>query len=393
VSAGSPKPIVEAVVIDSDLQGRNVVKNYLTAQGIQIAAVADDMASGLHLVRGIRHGILIMELPASPAETLEAVRRLRNDQPQLGIILTAAEVSPDLILRSMRAGAQEFLPRPLDIRELGEAVNRLAGLLAVSPGANHNGGRIIAVFSCKGGAGVTSIAANVAVSLARQGGPKTALVDFDFQMGDAALMLDLRPAHTLAEVATGPFDETKLRGMLAAHGSGLFVLEGPERLEDSDKVSPAHVVELLGMLKRMFAYVIVDAGRVFEGRTLEVLNAADVILVVAAQNISTVRNVRRGLDLLQELGCPAERVRLLVNRYHKRSQVSLEAVEETVGKEAFWRLPSDERVMNAAIDAGVPVVAHAPRSELARSLARLAHELTSLEIVVPPVPGSEVSKP
>lgn len=370
---------MEAVLIDSDAQVRNTVKSYLTAQGVRVTGQASDLASGLQLVRGLRQGLLLLELPADSAETLEAVRRIRADAPNLGIVLTSSDLSPQLILRSMRVGAQEFLSRPIDVGELGEAVHRLADLSSPAGPEGRSRGQIVSVFACKGGAGVTSIATNLAVCLAKQEDQKAVLVDLDLQMGDAALSMDLRPAHSLAGVARGgSLDAAKLRTMLALHSSGLYVLSAPERLEDSDEISPSHVALVLGLLRRMFDWVIVDASRNFDSRAMESLSLADVVLMVASQNVSVCRNTRLGLEVLAGLGCSKDKVRLVVNRYQKRSGVSQQDLEQTVGMEVFWRVPYDDKAVSAAADSGVPVVMHAPRSEMSRGLGGLAAEVVGL---------------
>src|SRR5262245_7985916 len=143
---------MEAVLIDRDSAARRKLQGYLSAQGLRVAGEANDLASGLHMVRSLRQGLLILELPANPAEALETVRRLRSEQPGLGIIVNAKEVSPDLILRSMRAGAHEFLARPLDMGELSEAMERLSNAMTVTQAANapSMGGKIFTLFSAKG---------------------------------------------------------------------------------------------------------------------------------------------------------------------------------------------------------------------------------------------------
>jgi pilus assembly protein CpaE len=162
----------------------------------------------------------------------------------LGIIVNAKEVSPDLILRSMRAGAHEFLTRPLDMGELSEAMERLASAMTPSASAPSMGGKIFTLFSAKGGTGVTSAATNLAMAFAKRGA-KTVLVDLDLQFGDAALMLDLKPSHTWAEVLRGSaIDAAKLKTLLASHESGLWLLASPTSLDDADKLTAVQVGEV-----------------------------------------------------------------------------------------------------------------------------------------------------
>jgi len=378
LSTDKPKTSLEVVLIDSDGRARSTMKSYLSAQGANVTAMANDLSSGSHHVRAMRHGIVVLELPKNTADTLEAIRRIRTDQPQIGIILTARELTPDLILRSLRAGAQEFLARPVEIRELGEAISRLRTLQAPVRTTQESTGKIVTVFSCKGGCGVSSVAVNLAAALQKRDA-KVALVDLDLQMGDLALMLDLRPAHTLAEIPRGgTLDDAKLRNIIAPHGSGLSLLASPERIDDADGITPGHVAEVLSLLQSRHDYVVVDAGRSFDPRPLEALSMADLVLMVTSASVPSIRNTKLGIALLGELGLDKERIRLVLNGYHKSSGVKPKDVDEAIGMAVSWTLPADPRAMQHAVDAGAPVALNAPRSELGRGFATLAGELASL---------------
>jgi pilus assembly protein CpaE len=130
----------------------------------------------------------------------------------------------------------------------------------------------------------------------------------------------------------------------------------------------------------MFEYVIVDAGRSFDSRPLEALNLADLVLLVGVPSVPAARNLRLAAELLTELGLPAERLRLLLNRYHKRDGVSARDLEETVKLAVRWRIPADDKLMADAANTGVPAVASAARSDLARAFAQLAADLAELQL-------------
>ena len=379
MSSGNPHPSTVVVLIDSDPLSQSTVKNYLTAQGIQVAAAVDGISSGINLIRGIRPGILILELPPHPEETLETVRRIRNDYPHMGIILSAVGTSSELILRCLRAGAQEFLPRPMDIRELGEAVNRLSALTQRSGGAEPKRGRIIVVQASKGGVGATSVATNLAVTLARRSDQKTAIVDLNPHRGDVEVMLDLHPPHTLADVSVGGIiDETLLQGTMVSHKSGLYLLSGPDGADGYEKLSSMRLIEAFALLKEMFGYVVVDSLAAGDALALEVCNMADLILLVAEHDILTVRNAMTVLAHFRELDYPSGKVRLIVNRHQRKTRVGLEGIQQTVGTDVYWKIPNDFKTMSAAIDSGIPAVLQSSRSKVARSFEELATALQEI---------------
>lgn len=371
---------VSVVVIDRDTAYRGSIKDFLTQLGAKVVADAENLNTGLSLVLGFRPDILVLDLPAYPDRTLEMIRDLKTNLPEIGIIVNSSESSPQLILNSMRAGAQEFLTRPLDSNQLAESIRRLASMIrrpqVVSQKRN---GKIVTVFSSKGGVGVTSIAANLAVSLAANEKKKTAIVDLNMQMGDVGLLLDLRPQYTLADaVGTGNLDESRLKGLLTEHESGVAMLSTPEDPVEAEMISTDLLLEAFSLLKGMFDIVIVDAGHFFDSRVMEVMNMADTIFLIAGLDVPTVRNVRRCLNLFGNLGYGEDKVKLVANREQKKSKVTLADLEEIAEREVFLQMPSDYNSLIKSIDAGIPVVIQAPKSKISRSIQDLSQRLLSM---------------
>lgn len=367
---------VTVVVIDRDSTSRSSTKNHVSAMGAKVLGEAESLVSGLSLVKGLNPDILILELPGHPDQTLEAVRALKADHHGMGIIITAGDASPQLILRSMRAGAQEFLTRPVDNRELGEAMKRMTNVVKRSGGSRKEMGKIITVFSSKGGVGVTSVASNLAVSLAKNDKKSTVIVDLNLQMGDVGLMLDLRPQYSISDtLGSSTLDESRLKGLLAKHDSGVSLLSAPEDPVEGEKIHPGLLLEVFSLLKNMFDVVVVDAGHYFDSRVLEVLNLADTILVVSVLDVPTVRNVRRSLNLFEQLGYSRDKIRLVVNRQQKKTKVTSEDLEETAETDVFWQIPNDYKTVIDAIDSGVPAVIQSPRSKISRSIEEMSQEL------------------
>jgi pilus assembly protein CpaE len=375
VNGGQEKP-VSVVVIDRDGMSRSSIKKHLAAMGAKVAGEAESLASGMSLVSGLHPDILILELPPHGEQALDTVRTLRGDHPHMGIIITAKDASPQLILRSMRAGAQEYLTRPIDNNEMAEAVKRLSEIGRRSVSGKKKTGKVVTVFSGKGGVGVTSLATNLAVSFAKNAKKRTVVVDLNLQMGDVGLQLDLRPEYTMAEaLGAGALDESRLKGLLARHESGVSLLSAPEDPVEAEKITPSLLLEIFSLLKNMFDVIVVDAGHYFDSRVLEVLQLADIILVVSVLDVPTVRNVRRSLALFEQLGYSRNKVRLVVNRQQKKTKVTAEDLEETAEIEVYWQVPNDYKTLIAAIDAGVPAVVQANRSKFSRSIEEMTRDL------------------
>jgi pilus assembly protein CpaE len=374
----SAEAVISVVVIDRDTSVRESIRSMLTQIGTKVSGETDGLAAGLGLIKGLRPHILILELPNHPDSTLEAIQRIKNSFPEMGIIVTGGDSSPQLILKSMRAGAQEFLPRPVNLRELAEAVKRLAGRAKQAAVSKKKPGKIITIFSNKGGIGVTSIATNLAVSFAVNAKKSTSLVDLNMQMAEVSLHLDLRPKYTLADaLGSGHLDESRLKGLLTEHPCGLALLSTPEDPVDAEMISPELLIETFMILKGMFDVTVVDAGHVFDSRVLEVLGLSDMILVIAGLDVPTVRNTHRCLRLFEQLNYK-EKVRLVVNREQKSSQVDLEDLEELTGYKVLRLLPSDYKALISAIDSGVPAVLHDPKAKISRGIEALTGDLIRL---------------
>ena len=361
------------IVIDSDRRARVYVKRRMTGDGIRVIGEADNIQAGLRLVRGLQPDCVLLELEAAATQTLETVKKIREELPDTGIILSSHESSPQLILSCIRAGAQEFVSRPIDAGELEKAFEHMRKLLARTGANGKRRGKILSVFSGKGGIGATSVVANLGVALAGHPNAKTCLVDLCFHMGDLGLMLDQTPKYSLVDaLADGSIDSGRLPSTLCQHESGVYLLTVAASPEMADEINSVHMTELFGLLGSMFDYVLVDVGRHLDDRTVEVLTLSDGILFLSSLDLPTIRNVKRYLDIFDELEIDRELVHLIVNRFQKKSRLTLTDLENTVGLETFWAVPNDFAPISLGIDRGNPAVLEAPKSKVAQNFKDLA---------------------
>jgi pilus assembly protein CpaE len=361
------------VVIDSDRRTRIYVERCLGENGVRIIGEAEDVNSGLRLVRGLQPDAVLLELPANASETVEAIRKIREEQPDTGIILSSYESSPQLILSCVRAGAQEFISRPIDTTELQKAMEHIRKLAERSVGRARHRGTILSVFSGKGGVGTTSVVANLGVALANRGDAKTILVDMSFQMGDLGLMLDEPPRYSLPDAFDDDvLSETKLQSVMAEHESGAYVMTVAASPEIAEGITRQQIASLLGTLTNMFDYIVIDVGRHLDDRTFEAMELSDAIMMMSMQDVPTIRNVSRYLEILERLEIERDKVRLIVNRYQKKNRLTLKDVEAALDLETFWTIPNDFHPVSTGIDGGVPAVIEAPRSKVAQSFKDLA---------------------
>src|SRR5437773_5531559 len=233
--------------------------------GVQIAGERDDLRAGLALAHQARPGILILDMAPPVEEVLNGASQYKLDHPDCAVFLATETYDPEMLLRALRAGAQEVLRRPLDRGALREAVER-AGRLAAKKngGAGSSTRSVITAFCNKGGSGVSTTAANLAISLKRLTAREVALADLDYQSGDAAFMLGLSPTKSLGDIlGAARIDSASVQDALIKHPCGLHVLSQPDHLERVDGIKPEQVASVLDILQSTFDLVVVDAPHVF----------------------------------------------------------------------------------------------------------------------------------
>ncbi len=375
MATGNNHRPIRLIIIDSDKNGRSYVKAHLGDNGVRVIGEANDAKSGQRLVRGLQPDIVLVELPENGGETVEFVRRVRDELPHSGIIIAKHQPTSQVILGCIRAGAQEFVGRPLDGPEVEKALEHVRRQMERTPTNGNTHGAILSIFSSKGGIGATSTAANLAVALAEQRDTRTVLVDMSFHLGDLALMFNQPPKYSLTDALdNGSLDESKLRSILSEHESGVSLLTVAASPEIAEEITRDHIVELFGSLNTMFDYVVVDVGRHLDDRTIELLELSDLILMISTMDVPTIRNVSKYLHMFERLGVDPKKIQLIVNRYSKKSRLSPKDMEKALGKDVFWTIPNDFEPVSLGIDQGTPAIIDASRSRIAQNIRQLAEE-------------------
>lgn len=250
-------------------------------------------------------------------------------------------------------------------------------------------GKVLAVFSPKGGVGRTTIAVNLALAAAQLSDRKIVLVDGDLTFGDVGVMLNLPPTRTISDLISyaNQLDEELLDTILATHPSGLRVLLAPPKPELADLVTPEHMSLILARLRELFDYVIVDTMVTLNDVTLAILDVADKVLVVTTPEIPAVKNVRAFLDTASALGYPADKIEVILNRADASPGLDITEVEATLGRRFTARIGSGGLAVVEAANRGVPVVLSEPGGEVAQSIYSLVQTLIPEATATPPRPA------
>ena len=263
------------------------------------------------------------------------------------------------------------------LRKAGHAGRRLQ-----AEGGTSRHGRIITVFSPKGGTGKTVTATNLATSFAKHEGRRTLLLDLDLQFGDAAIMLGLEPAKTIYDlvVAPGELDSEKLAGYITKHTCGLDVLPAPLRPEDAELVTESKLARLLEVARESYDVIVVDTSPFFHGPMLATLDRTDELLLLCGLDVPTLKNVRLSLQTLELLSFPPDRIKLVLNRANSKVGMKPKEVESALERTVDFEIPSD-RIVPLAVNRGNPAVLAEPKAEFSKAVRAMAKELVAAQAV------------
>jgi pilus assembly protein CpaE len=283
------------------------------------------------------------------------------------VVVAGASKDPDLILGAMRAGAREFVVAS-DPIELIRVV-----LAQAQPAIASSGGDIVTVFPTRGGVGATTLAVNLAGALQRRGS-KSCLCDLDLYLGDALSFLDLPGSYSITDVIANlaRLDGELLDTSLVRHASGLRVLAQSGKVEETESVRVADVKVMLDVLRRHHGHLVVDGVSGFDELSLAVLDASQHILMVLTQDVPAVRSTKRCLELFRRLGYEDGKIKLVLNRHQRGSNITAEVISEAVGLPVAHTLSNDFGSAIEAINRGLMLQEVAPRSALTRDIEALA---------------------
>jgi pilus assembly protein CpaE len=338
-----------------------------------------------------RSATVILTCPSiAPDDAVALASELDAADVGTVIVVVAADVDTALLRSAMKASVRDVLaasdgPEAIIAAVLSadESVGRRRGTEVpagerAAAGTALALGRVITVFSTKGGVGKSVMATNLGVALAKDLGKRTILVDLDLQFGDVSVMLQAPPERTIYDAVQvfDRLDAEMLRGFLVQHESGLQMLLAPVQPEEAEVVTTARITQILTMLRQLAEYVVVDTPAALSEVVLTALEQSDCILAVLTMDVPSVKNTKVSLQKLHQLGLDGELVRLVLNRADSKVWLELHEIEKAISDRIVARIPSD-RLVPRSVNKGVPVVMDAPKSAVARSIVALAREVAN----------------
>jgi pilus assembly protein CpaE len=389
---------IRVLIVDDIAETRENVRKLLQFEtDVDVIGAARSGKEGIQLAQELDPDVILMDINMPDIDGITATEEIRQKSPHVQIVILSVQGDSNYMRRAMLAGARDFLTKPPMGDELISAVRRAGEMSqserakgvqqqqlvsASAPGmanlmasyATSMNGKIIMVYSPKGGTGCTTIAVNLAIALNNED-TRSVIVDGNLQFGDVALFVNEQGKNSIVDMAPRieELDAAVADDILIKHqASGIRVLAAPSRPEYAEKITPDQFVKVLQFLQQMYSYVIVDTSPILTDTILSIVDVSDVIVLLATQEIPAIKNARLMLDLLQTMNVNKDHIVFAMNRYDRRIPITPEKVSENLKHEVSASIPLDEKLVITSVNRGVPFMLEHRAQPVAKGILSLA---------------------
>lgn len=356
---------------------------------IEVVGEAQNGEEAITQARLLHPDVILMDINMSPVNGITATEVISTEIPHSVIVMMSVQGEQEYLRQAMAAGARDYLAKPFSGDELVHTLQnayarefkRWQQVSARLSSPQDHQGEVITIFSAKGGVGKTTIATNLAVLLSEEMEKSVIIVDLDLQFGDVPILLDFVPRRTIVDLSgVDEWGKDEIQHCLYQYSPNLRVMASPTRPEEAELVSGSHVKQLIGILRGLADYVIIDTSQSFDEPVLAALDESDSIAIIATLDIPTIKNVRLCLEVMQGvLEYPVDKTRLVVNRVTEDIGIKANVLKEKLGIGILANIPSDGRLAVQAANTGIPFVLSNPRSEITQGIRQLAIKITGAE--------------
>jgi pilus assembly protein CpaE len=409
---------IRVLIVDDIPETRDHLAKLLGFEAdVEVVGAAASGREAIEMAVRLSPDVVLMDINMPDMDGIAATEHLASEVPSAAVVMMSVQGEADYLRRSMLAGAREFLVKPFSSDELTSSIRQVytrerekqsrIAIQLVGGGAggpakpaivkrqSDEPGRIIAVFGPKGGVGRTTLAVNLAVAAATELGQRTCLVDASFQFGDVGVLLNLNPknksvADLIPELEAG--EPESLETFIINHSAGIRVLLAPPSPEMAELITPAGTKRMLEALRATHDLVVVDCMSSFNDTTLAILDMADIVLTMLSLEITSIKNIRLFLEVAEQLGYGADKVRLVLNRADSSLGIRVADVEHSIGRRVDHTIVSDGRSVVYALNRGVPFFLSNREAQVSQDVLRLAQAVAGARQTEAGVPAKKSSQ-
>ncbi len=379
------------VVENNPLYTRNLKKYLQALENVLDVDFAKTGQDGLNILRSEEKDVVLLGENLPDLNGLKFTELIRQDNPGTQVIILSEQKQVDTVLKAIRSGALDFLTYDVSFEELSDAINRAAETASTErkklfpyiseskkvetgEGREHIIGNIITVYSPKGGAGVSTISANLGVAL-RDANYTVSLVDGDLQYGDVALLFNEISRISLLNLAprVDDLDTQLIEDVMIHHkSSGLYILSAPQKVDLSESINGEQFCRILEFMRGMYRYTIVNTHPLLNENSLAALDSGDVIVLVMTQEITSIKAVRSFLDLWEGLKLNKDHILLVLNHYDKENPLTPKKISDSLKIPVSVTIPEDRSTMVKAANLGNPVLLSDKNLPVSQSISQVA---------------------
>ncbi len=386
---------IRILVVDDNPDTReNVGRLLYFEDGMQVIGQAVNGRQGLEMAIKHKPHIVLMDINMPDMDGITATREMSVAAPFSQVIIMSVQAEQHYMKQAMAAGARDFQPKPFTAEELVNCIRRVYKIgqpiyrrleavaenqaqIASQPAqetSKTEGGPVIAVYSPKGGAGTSTIAANLAVALQQEYGD-VVLMDADLQFGDILVHLNTKATRTVSDlVHDGLLDAELVPEIVLAHNSGLKLLLAPSQPELADSITAEMVSEIIKSLKKQFKLVVVDTGSHLNDKTIVTLDNADYVLLVTAPELPAIKSAKQFLELAEQIDLSPNRISVIINRATLPGGIPADKMEKALKVPKAYRIPDDPK-MHLSINNGVALNQADAAAPSAQAITLIARDL------------------
>jgi pilus assembly protein CpaE len=404
---------IKVLIVDDIAETRENIRRLLQFErDMEVVGGARTGKEALSLARESQPHVVIMDINMPDMDGISATEAMLKELPNTQIVILSVQNEPDYMRRAMLAGARDFLPKPPSADELVATIRKVGQRALTQPvampvvqatGAPSGGGpvishghhgKVIVIYSPRGGVGRTMVATNLAICLQTADTP-TVVVDAALQFGDVSACLNLQTRNSLLDLVeqSAELDAELVERISIHHSSGLKVIAAPARPEQAEAVQGAQISKVIRFLATVFQYVVVDTSSALNEATIGAIDASDVVVLIGAPDLPTIKNLRMFFDLGEALNLTPQKIVLIMNRMDKRFGISAEKVADLLKQPIVSQIPLDDRVVPLSTNNGEPFILQDRTKPVARAILEMAQAIKTRLAEIAQAGQQEEKKP